>query len=455
MLDDAKIKLFEYNKHIVVFNGSDLTLNILPWQLDHSIKTKDFLFSQFTEVESKRCNPLQYPFDSKLTGCAEEKIDEKVIQEKLPILNRLSINISNTCNMACEYCYANKGIYYTKGGLMSKSTALNAVNFIRRNFLTIKHVNFFGGEPTLNQNIIELICKYFIYLKTQGLVEKLPQFGLTTNGYVISGDLFQILRKYNFSVTISFDGPKMIHNKLRINKTGSGTYDAIFDNVMTLIDMGINPEFECTYTLEHYKNDIDLIQLIDFFYDNFNCSILHCPIVITKPDTRFYISLDKASELYADAIKYSIFNLLHDLPKSISLAKRLLNSMIAKTAIPHYCPAGQSSITINADGNIYACFLLMDGSGYSLGNVNGNQKKMNNPKLITDIMKDSNKWENSACANCWAQALCFGCLGEDIVRHGTRITRSAIQGQSALCDYKRIIIESFLRAIAEACFKDN
>lgn len=450
MSTHTNIKVFKCGDYTFIFNGKDMSLKLLPLQLYRPCDNKDVDYIQRIAEASLFFDDAQVNLTSMLPSHAPQTSISEQKQEQRPVIHRLSLNVSNTCNMACKYCYANGGVYYTNGILMDKETALNAVNFVYRNFSAIKHVNFFGGEPTLNPHTIELVCEYFIYLHTRGILPYLPRFGLTTNGYSISSRMLQILRTYNFSVTISLDGPKEIHDQLRISKNNSGTYDDIVENVRTIIGMDIIPEFECTYTGEHYRNGIDLTALMDFFYDNFQCRTLHCPMVIIEPSSRWFIPLEIATELYANAIRYSIYNLMHKIPKSISVATRLLNSLTTKNPIWHYCPAGKSSITINADGNIYACFMLMLGTGFCLGNVNEEKHRFRHPESIHIMLQNANKWQNPACQNCWAQSLCFGCLGEDIAREGLMVHRSEIPNRSSLCDFKRKLIEVFLKSVAEA-----
>lgn len=447
----SNVKVFECNEYIVIFNGQDMTLRLLPLQ-QYRVSAYD-IFDYIQCVEEQSC----------LLGNVQENLSDVFPchtvtsqtrnslpkHDQRPTLQRLTLNVSNTCNMACKYCYANGGTYYTSGKLMNKNTALNAINFVSRNFSRIEHVNFFGGEPTMNQSIIELICEYFIYLHSRGILSYLPHFGLTTNGYAISAHMFEILQRCDFSVSVSLDGPKEIHDRLRVSSNGSPTYDAIEKNIKKLIDMGIVPEFECTYTGEHWQRGIDLVALMDFFYDNFQCHTLHCPLVIANPNSPWFIPLGTATKLYADAIRYSIRNLAREVPNSISVATRFLNSLTAKTPIWQYCPAGKSSLTINADGNIYACFMLMRGTGYCLGNVNGEDHGFGRPDSIGVLLEDANKWQNPACCDCWAQSLCFGCLGEDLVREGQVVQRSVIPGQSGSCDFKRKLVEVFLMSVVE------
>ena len=122
---------------------------------------------------------------------------------------------------------------------------------------------------------------------------------------------------------------------------------------------------------------------------------------------------------------------------------------MTRTPILYYCSAGKTSLTINADGNIYACFMLMSEKGYCLGNVNKMRGNFGYPPLIIALLDESNKFHNSICCKCWAQSLCFGCIGEDIIREGQRVNRSINPRESVFCDFKRKMVEVFLKSVAE------
>ncbi|MFH2057698.1 MAG: radical SAM protein [Pseudomonadota bacterium] len=445
----SKLKVFEYCNNDVIFNGNDLTLSIRPSRVNKADIIGDIGFNISTAQIDPLLNRLN-PGVNKPGRTDRSHVDGNYEKQNRKRLHRLSLNISNTCNMACKYCYANKGRYYTTGMMMTKKTALNAVNFAIRKFSIIDHVNFFGGEPVLNLELIKLVCEYFIHLRKKGVINYLPQFGLTTNGYLLPNHLLELLKKYKLSLCISLDGPKEIHDAMRVNTHNGGTYDVIIKNVRTIIDMGMVPEFECTYTAEHLRNGIDIIDLMTFFYDELQCQVLHCPIVMLPPESPWHIPKNIAAKQYIKAMELSIFSLTTKFPKMISIAKRLLNCMNTQTPIFHYCPAGRTSMTINADGNIFSCFMLMHGSGTCLGNVNGLPHEFGSPDLINIQIQDADKWNNPNCKACWAQSLCFGCLGEDMVNIKKRITRSSITGQSAICDYKRRIIKAFLISIVKA-----
>lgn len=444
MMDNSKdIKSIEIDNYLAVFNKKDLSLNLYyPKKSNCHDKIAAYNMNSNEYNQPHNHDNLKIVSSKHIVAGSKncvQRIDHR------PSLQKLSINVSNICNMACRYCYANGGTYYTQGELMGENTALNAITFAFSNFASIDHINFFGGEPTLNEKIIELIYKYVKCLYTRGLISHVPQFGITTNCYFISDHMLKMIHDYGFGISISLDGPSEIHDKLRIDKCGQKTYDSIVSNVNKIINLGITPEFECTYTREHYDKGISIVNLMDYFYDNFGCRILHCPIVVAEPSSYWFIPLEDVSEMYTDAIRYTIHNLMNGIPKSLSVAARILDSLENRTPIKNYCSAGRSSITINADGNVFPCFMLMNGKEYCLGNVNEYKPKIIISDLLDNMLLGANKWHNVLCQNCWAQPLCFGCLGDDIARDLIRRPSKI----ASSCEFKRRLIETVLRAIAE------
>ncbi len=346
--------------------------------------------------------------------------------------------MANVCNLACKYCYANGGSYYSRPSLMDVETALAAVNYARRRFSRIDHVSFFGGEPTLNPRTIREVCEYFAYLRSRDMVDHVPRFGLTTNGYFLSAEIVRILEDFNFSVSFSLDGPSEIHNRLRMDRHGSPTWDIVAENIDKVRASGIAPEFECTYTAEHWKSGITIVDLLDFFHSRFNCRILHCPIVIAAPGSPWFVPLEVSSQLYVDAIRASVHNLASGVLKSISSAMRMMQAVAGSGEIFHYCAAGAATIAVNPDGNVYACFMLMSGPEFAIGNVNEIQP-LGVPSAIVKLLETADKWHNAECCRCWAQPLCFGCVGEDLAR-GCR---------EEMCSYRRRQVQVFLDTLAE------
>ncbi len=375
------------------------------------------------------------------------------LQNRLPVLDRLTLNISTRCNMVCRYCYAHGGAYYTPGFLMDGATALRAVNFATRRFASVAHVDFFGGEPALNPEVIRLVCEYVLYLGDRGLVDRRPAFGLTTNGSLMPEQLLRMLDTYRFSVTVSLDGPRSIHDLLRTTVSGRGTYDRIARNIGRLRELGIPIEFECTYTLEHERNGWDIAGLLDYFHDAFGCRILHCPTVIGDPGNPWSIPLDQATLLRCSAVKASIRNLARGVVKAESTAVRILNALAARRPCPHFCPAGRSLLAVNADGRVFPCFMLMETSDQAIADVHDDDGRDSGRPMSYDraaLLVRADKSRHAECQACWAQPLCFGCLGDEMARGQEVPCWSSVPGRSPLCDSRREIVETCLLGVAES-----
>ena len=97
-------------------------------------------------------------------------------------------------------------------------------------------------------------------------------FGITTNGYLINNEMISFLKKHKFSIVISFDGPKHIHDKnRRLMSTGLGTYDRVYANMRLLKENGITFGINAVWDTEEKFNEIieffkSMIYKIDFFF---------------------------------------------------------------------------------------------------------------------------------------------------------------------------------------------
>jgi uncharacterized protein len=376
-------------------------------------------------------------------GSAVDEDEENCVTD---VLQRLTLNISDRCNMACVYCYANGGRYVDNTEPMEVDVALQAINYMRKGFRRIDHINFFGGEPTLYPGLIEVVCGFVHYLHDQGVISYLPSFGITTNGYELNEDLIGLIKRYRINATVSMDGPREIHDKLRYTHDKKPTYDRITKNIKKLMDVGVTPEFECTYTGVHYDEGFSITDLMDFFYDRFGTRVLHCPPVIANEHDPWYLSWETATGEYVKAVRYSIENLAKGVEKTISHAYRLYRAHTLRIPIAEYCPAGNQWITVNSDSRIYACFMLMSHPRYRLGDVYNTEYSVfhdNRSRIASTLMK-----KDDECRKCWIRDMCFGCLGQDIVVDA-ELKKSNAPGGSVLCDFNRAIVSEFFSSVVK------
>lgn len=369
-------------------------------------------------------------------------------------LDRLTVCVSNTCNMACRYCYAERGKYGAAAGLMSRETALVTAAWAMRTFHSIHHLHFFGGEPTLNLEAIHLLCEFFEYCADRGRIAR-PTFGITTNALDLSARALEMFRRFGFTVTVSVDGPPEVHDTTRPDPHGLPTHHAIARSVSGLCAAGIVPEFECTYTAEHIRRGIRVVDLLRYFAERFDCRVLHVPLVIARPRSAWHVSLAEAAPIYVEAVRESIRSMSAGRPRCISVVARWIQSLERQHPIASYCPAGTSSLTVHADGSIATCFVLSRDNRSRVGHISERIA----PQRIVDVANAAvapyDKWRHPACQRCWLQPLCFGCIGDDLEREEGLPVWAHTGGLAPGCDLRRSLAAAFFETLGAVSCQES
>jgi len=126
----------------------------------------------------------------------------------------LRLSITDICNFRCNYCLPNGYKCASREKYLSLDEIRNLINgFVA---LGVKKVRLTGGEPTIRQDIFEIIEILSSY-------SEIEEIALTTNGYKLPKILDKLadskLKKINISVD-SLDNDKFYkitkHNKLEI-----------------------------------------------------------------------------------------------------------------------------------------------------------------------------------------------------------------------------------------------
>ncbi len=133
------------------------------------------------------------------------------------------INVTSRCNMNCDYCYANRVAPTLKNFDMTKETAEKVVNFIFQSPADYLMIEFIGGEPLMNFDIIKFVVeKALDKAKETG---KHVGFSMTTNATNFDEEKAEFFYKIKLAPCFSIDGPEWLHNKHRVYFGGRrGTY---------------------------------------------------------------------------------------------------------------------------------------------------------------------------------------------------------------------------------------
>lgn len=143
--------------------------------------------------------------------------------------------IGPMCNLNCEYCfYLEKQVLFGAGEKYRMSDEVLSAfitNYVKSQPTPVVEFVWQGGEPTLLG--IDFF-KRVIELQRPFVRQKTITNSLQTNGTLLTDEWCDFLKKQNFMVGISLDGPKEIHDRYRRDRQGKGTFDLVMRGLRLL-----------------------------------------------------------------------------------------------------------------------------------------------------------------------------------------------------------------------------
>ncbi|MDR1639773.1 MAG: radical SAM peptide maturase, CXXX-repeat target family [Clostridiales bacterium] len=144
--------------------------------------------------------------------------------------------VTDACNLRCKYCYITHKSSEKK---MDYETGKKFIDYILSadiNFPNSVVLEFIGGEPLLEIDLIDRLSDYF---KIRAFEIDHPwywnyRFNICTNGVNYSNSKVQeyiAKNKDKLSLSITIDGTKTKHDLQRVFPDGSGSYDQISGNI--------------------------------------------------------------------------------------------------------------------------------------------------------------------------------------------------------------------------------
>jgi uncharacterized protein len=139
------------------------------------------------------------------------------------------------CNLKCDYCF-----YLEKQALFGESENYRMNDKVLSAYITqyiasqptpVVEFVWQGGEPTLaGMDFFHRV----IELQKPLAAQKTIVNSLQTNGTLLTDPWCVFLKKHNFLVGVSIDGPEEIHNRYRRDRGGCGSFDKAFAGLRLL-----------------------------------------------------------------------------------------------------------------------------------------------------------------------------------------------------------------------------
>lgn len=331
------------------------------------------------------------------------------------IVKALCLNIVHGCNLRCKYCFADDGQYHGGVELMSADTAKNAIDFLIEKSGPRKRleVDFFGGEPLLNMESVKETIAYARSVEKQA--GKDFHFTITTNAVALDDQTIDYINQEMDNVVLSIDGRKEIHDSVRPNAKGEGSFDIALANSLKLVKRRGDKSYYVrgTFTAANLDFAKDILALNDYGFGQVSLE----PVVLPD-DSPLALKQEHIEELKAEyeslaadyierrasGREFGFFHFNVDIYNGPCASKRLVG-----------CNAGDEYLAVSPNGNIYPCHRFDGLDEYIIGNVN--DKTFDN--TLPRFFATTNLTKKDGCPSCWAKYYCSGgCAANSILNCG-------------------------------------
>ncbi|MBQ2691306.1 MAG: thioether cross-link-forming SCIFF peptide maturase, partial [Clostridia bacterium] len=206
------------------------------------------------------------------------------------VIKALCLHVAHTCNLNCEYCFASQGKYHGERAVMSFEVGKRAIDFLVENSGTRRNleVDFFGGEPLMNWQVCKDIVAYARSIeKEKG---KNFRFTLTTNGMLVDDEVIDFANREMHNVVLSLDGRQHIHDRLRRDYAGKGSYETIVPKFKKFVEARGGKDYYMRGTFTHNNVDFteDIFHMADLGFTELSMEPVVCapddPSALTKED---------------------------------------------------------------------------------------------------------------------------------------------------------------------------
>ena len=321
------------------------------------------------------------------------------------VVKALCLHIAHDCNLSCKYCFAEEGLYHgKKAELMPYEVGKQALDFLvsasknRHNL----EVDFFGGEPLLNWQVVKDLVAYGRSLEEKH--DKHFRFTLTTNGVLLNDEVMEFVNREMDNVVLSIDGRKEVHDRMRPFQRGDGSYDIIVPKFQKLAESRNQDRYYVrgTYTRNNLDFSKDVLHLADLGFKQISVE----PVVAPE-DEQYALRMedvpalcDEYDKLAAEMVKrhgtdkeFNFFHFMIDLEGGPCVYKRLSG-----------CGSGTEYLSVTPDGSLFPCHQFAGNEGMKMGDI---WQGVTNTELQSEF-KGCNVYSKPSCKDCFAKYYCSG-----------------------------------------------
>ena len=320
----------------------------------------------------------------------------------------ISLNIAQSCNLACTYCYADEGRFGEKPQFMSLEVALAAVDrlFAGAGGRRVT-VGFIGGEPFLNRSVLHQCVEY---ASRRGRELHVPVgFSVTTNATLLAADDIRLLRDHSFSVSVSLDGSSEVNDRHRHARGGAGASAQAIARIQPLLKNpgGARVAARATITSQDLRVAEHVQALADAGFTDIGVSPLR-----TSPSPELVLRREHWSMLLAQMIRASEIEwerIQSGQSWRFSNLATAVKQIHQGTARPLPCGSVANYVSVSAGGDYFTCHRTIGDPRFYLGSGQAELPRR------SDFLAHRHVDRQEPCRACWARYLCGGGCHAEVI----------------------------------------
>jgi len=333
------------------------------------------------------------------------------------------IIVTLKCDHSCIYCHASSKNMTRNELDMTKKTAKKVVDMIFQTTSPDVNIEFQGGEPLANFDIIKFIVDYSI--KKNKKAKKHLKFSLVSALTLLDNEKLDWLRSKKIATCSSLDGPEKLHNRNRPMNNNKNSHALTVKGLKKIKNKYKDLHYRIGALMTTTKYSLPLYKEIINEYVKLGINNIHLrwlnPFGMAKT---LQNTIGYTPEEFINFYKKSLDYMLKLNKKGIKIREQMA-TMILKKALtdndPNFldlrspCGAGIGQIAYNYDGDIYTCdegrmLGQMGDKSFKIGNVYENTYEEIMSCPVTKSLCVASTMEGLAgCSDCVYKPYCGVC----------------------------------------------
>lgn len=365
--------------------------------------------------------------------------DGKTKRTERVLSQTVTFQVTDDCNLACTYCYQiHKGKRRMSFEIAKKYIDLilsgekGFSDYINPKISPGIIIEFIGGEPFLEIDLIDKICDYF----SNQLIERQHPwatkyvFSICSNGVLYFDERVQrFLRKWNghisFSVTI--DGNKELHDSCRVFPDGRPSYDLAAAAARDWMSRGYYMGSKITIAPENVTFFYDAVKhMVELGYTEINANCVYEKGWKKKHASVLYEEMKRVADYFLEK------NLDFDKEYFCSIFDADMFRPKEDTDLQNWCGGNGVMLSCDPDGYLFPCIRYMESSlggeqePYSIGHVDRGICRTECEKCRVECLRkiDRRTQSTEECFSCPIAEGCSWCTAYNYQVFGTPDARA-------------------------------